>query len=172
MANYCLLGEIQFEILNSPTSLSFTTKNNYTEHAKIDGKPTLQLVGSDLNTIQLDLHFNWQFCDPDARLRQLIAAKDKGEAMALIFGGGQYRGNYVIESLSCKTIRTNTRGEAITIDVQASLKEWRTAIRPKVEVKKQESPFKKLTSPAALTFDPKVIKLDSPDFSISSLNLK
>lgn len=171
MTNYCLLGDIQFEILNSPTSINFTTKQSYAEHPKIDGKPTLQLTGSELNTIQLDLHFNWQFCDPDARLRQLIAAKEKAQAMALIFGGGQYQGNYVIESLNCKTIRTNTKGEAITIDVQVALKEWRTAIRPKVELKPKESPFKKLSALGLSNFEPSVIK-PTADFSMGAFKLK
>lgn len=144
---YAILGDIQFDVTHI-TGLDATNKQNFVEHPKIQDAPTLQLVGRELGTLKMGVRFNWLLGDPDASLTALQAAWKAGKAYALVLGStGTFAGNYVIEQMDVKMVKTLSSGATVLVDVSLSLKEWRTGVPPKSE--KVKPPFKKI--PTTLT---------------------
>lgn len=137
---FCLLGDVEIELINAPKSFAFKESNNYTEHDRIEGKPTLQWVGEDLDTLDLAFRFHANWCDPDAQLQQLRRLKDGRSPFPLTLGTGTFSGYWVIDDLSVNMPLTDERGNTIQLDVTVKLTE---AERSKASPAKKLAPFRK-----------------------------
>ena len=60
----------------------------------------------------------------ESRYQSLLSAKAKQEALALIWGAGKYKGNYVITDISSATLFTDAKGNALAREMNISLREF------------------------------------------------
>ena len=99
----------------------------FSRHEVVHGKPYLQFVGEDLESVSFDMVFD-RALNPlpkDCRKSrdELVAMAKTGNAFPLVVGT-VFLGNYVIESIQEKD--REILGNAITrMDLSVSLKEYR-----------------------------------------------
>ncbi len=122
-APWCTIATLEFQLLTSPNKYKTGWQYNFTEHDRIEGKPTLQQVGGTLRVIDLDFQFHAEFCEPEKQLQQLIDLADKGEAVALVLGE-KWQGYWVIEDIPLTVKRTDAEAGLYAIEVSIKLKEW------------------------------------------------
>ena len=97
---FAVLGDIEFELITYWDGFEATFGVDYAEHARIGGKPGLQFVGDRLDEIQITLVFHQHYCVPDVELARLRTAMKAHQALALVFGNGDYRGWFVITDVT------------------------------------------------------------------------
>ena len=120
---YCMLGNIAFE----PVDLTDFSENHsaeFAEHAVLKGKPRLQAMGEKLNELSFAIRLHHKLGGVESRYQALLSAKAKQEALALIWGRGKYKGNYVITDMSSTTLFTDKYGNALAREMNISLKEF------------------------------------------------
>lgn len=140
---YLLLGDLAIAV-ESVLGLNYSFKQNFAEQEKIEAPPTLQLVGRELSELKLTCRFSFMHTNPDQQIALLLAACDVARPLAFIDGSGNYKGNYVLESVDVAPKKTNGQGRSLSVDVDLSLKEWRSAAPPEQQIKSVTlSPFKK-----------------------------
>ena len=120
---YFMLGNIAFEPVNL-TDFSETHSADFAEHAVLKGKPRLQAMGEKLTEFSFAIRLHHKIGGVESRYQALLAAKAKQEALALIWGTGKYKGNYVIADISSTTLFTDAKGNALAREMNISLKEF------------------------------------------------
>lgn len=118
------LGDIQFTGLYGFGSLSEREETRFTRHDLAENKPVLQKVGWELDEKSVGIRLHSMFSDPEERLEELRAARIAGEAMPLVWGNGDYKGDFVIESMEVHTRRTDRDGNLVSVDLQIELIEY------------------------------------------------
>lgn len=121
---YAVLGEIEFEVVTYWNGFENTMGVDYASHARIEGKPGVQFIGDKLEKITLQFSFHSQFCQPTTELNRLRDAMTAHQAMALVFGNGDYRGWFVITDLSATHQHTDPYGNVIAQSGSLSLQEY------------------------------------------------
>lgn len=121
---FAILGEIEFDILNSPTGLERRGSADWARHNLIHGKPKLEWTGEGLEEITLDISLHVALGDPEARLKQLRDAKAAHQPLAFVLGNGNYLGPYVLSDLGTTVRRTRDGGGLWAATVQVSLIEY------------------------------------------------
>ncbi len=124
MAMFAVLGDIRFQVLGSPEALDSTRAYDYAEHRVIEARPRLQWLADDLERLTFDLLFHASFANPSAELAALKSAAAAHQALALVFGNGDFRGYFVIESIATRSVKLSGAGDPIAITVRLALKEW------------------------------------------------
>lgn len=119
-----VLGEIEFEVLSHPSAQSERTSADYAEHARLQGKPLLQWVGDGLDELTLEIALHVAVGDPEARVRQLKAAKSAHEPLPYVLGSGDFRGIYLITALDVTTRKTDYAGRLFAAQLSLSLREY------------------------------------------------
>jgi Phage P2 GpU len=71
---YAQLGNIIFEGLKGFTSFEESYAVNYAQHERIKGKPRLEPVGDNLDTISFEMYLHADFTDPDEAIETLRTA--------------------------------------------------------------------------------------------------
>lgn len=122
------IGDIQITLAESPETIPMRAGEDFPEHPVIEGKPRLQWTGSKLREITLRLPFHEMLADPDKRLKELMDAMGRHEALDLVIGSGQYlgsyKGKYVITDVVPVVNQSNTKGFPSQMVVDVTLKEW------------------------------------------------
>lgn len=121
---YAVLGDIEFELLVYWDDFDATFGMDYAEHARIEGKPGLQFIGEKLNEISISLVFHNHYCQPDAELARLHDAMVTHQALALVFGNGDYRGWFVITDIRAKSQQTDGLGNVQSSSAELTLREY------------------------------------------------
>lgn len=121
---YAVLGEIEFEVVAYWDAFETTMGVDYASHARIEGKPGVQFIGDKLDKITLQYSFHSQFCQPSTEFNRLRSAMTAHQAMALVFGNGDYRGWFVITDLSASHQHTDPRGNVIAQSGSLTLQEY------------------------------------------------
>ena len=121
---FAQLGNIVFSLGNIIEGMDGTRASEFAEHRVIEGKPRLQWVGDGLETLTLDINLHRAFCIPETEIKRLEDARAAHEAMALVFGNGEYIGMYVITELSRRLCQADGQGNLISANARMSLKEW------------------------------------------------
>ncbi|PHM24578.1 phage tail protein [Xenorhabdus ehlersii] len=121
---FAVLGDIEFELITYWDGFDVTFGIDYAEHARIHGKPGLQFVGEKLDEIQLSLVFHQHYCTPDVELNRLRAAMRKHQALALVFGNGDYRGWFVITDVTATSEQTDSVGNVFALNASVTLREY------------------------------------------------
>jgi phage protein U len=121
---YAVLGLIEFQFLNGFTSFERTSGAEFPEHALINRKPRLQFTGQKLDEIKIELLFHLDFCDPEKELARLNAALAAHSSLPLVFGNGNYAGDFVITDISARTKYSSGTGTVIAQEISATLKEY------------------------------------------------
>ncbi|MGX2951626.1 phage tail protein [Ursidibacter sp. B-7004-1] len=122
--NFALLGNIAFDLLNAPSAFDERRSATYAEHAVLSGKPRLQAMGLELTEITLQLKLHHQLAPVGERYQALITAKEKQEALALVLGWSQFKGNFVITNLESQTLLCDEQGNALAREVSITLREF------------------------------------------------
>lgn len=120
---YFMLGNIAFEPVNL-TDFSETHSADFAEHSVLKGKPRLQAMGEKLTEFSFAIRLHHKIGGVESRYQALLAAKAKQEALALIWGTGKYKGNYVITDISSTTLFTDAKGNALAREMNISLREF------------------------------------------------
>lgn len=120
---YGFLGSIRFMGVNAPTSVSSTYGANYVEHPLIEGKPRLQRVGTNLETLDLEIQLLSSFCVPEQELQKLYTLLESTEIVPLIFGSGLVYGNFVVKDVNLTYDRQDPQGRILACTVAVSLLE-------------------------------------------------
>jgi phage protein U len=118
------LGDIQFEVVGSPEGYESAEGYDYPEQRVIENKPRLQWVGDELERLNFELMWHASFTSPAEQLAVLRATAAQHLALPLVFGDGEFRGFFVIESIKVKSQQLSASGAPIAIKVALSLKEW------------------------------------------------
>ncbi|HHP9788396.1 TPA: phage tail protein [Escherichia coli] len=131
---FAVLGDIEFELITYWDGFEATFGVDYAEHARIEGKPGLQFIGDKLDEIQISLVFHQHYCVPDVELARLRTAMKAHQALALVFGNGDYRGWFVITDVTATSEQTDSTGNVLAVNATASLREYigdpKTPLKP------------------------------------------
>jgi len=120
---FALLGSIPFQIIDSPQRFNAGREYDYAQHRVIEGTPRLQWVGDGLESIDLEMMLHRSFTDPGVRMLALSEAAGAHQALPLIFGNGEFRGYYVIESLSTLSRQLSDSGDTLAVTLRVRLRE-------------------------------------------------
>jgi len=122
---FAKLGDIEFQLLSSPSALSERTGVEFAEHKILAGKPVLQAVGKKLREFSVFVRFHYQFIDdPGGELEKLREALDAQSAQGYVAGDGEYWGEFVITDIDISYKTMAQAGSILSIDVNITLKEY------------------------------------------------
>ncbi len=121
---YAQLGNIIFTPIKGFTEVSFSNEVNLVEHALIDGKPKLQRVGENLETLDVAILLDIAFCVPQSEIDALKTSHKSGEVMPLIMGNGRFVGVYVIRSMDQTNANEAGDGTLLQAEISLSLVEY------------------------------------------------
>lgn len=124
MSLYGILGLVEFEVVTSPERFDARRRYSFARHEVVEGRPQLQWVGDDLETIELTLRFHIAFTNPMLQVLALHTLAETHIPWPLVFSNGVYRGRYVIEEISERWDKTADDGSVICSEVTVSLEEW------------------------------------------------
>lgn len=120
---YFMLGNIALEAMDL-TEFGETHTAEFAEHAVLKGKPRLQAMGEKLNELSFAIRLHHTVGGVESRYQALLTAKANQEALALVWGRGKYKGDYVITDISSTTLFTDAQGNALAREMNISLKEF------------------------------------------------
>jgi phage protein U len=121
---FAALGDIRFDLPAYVTGTGMQRRQAFARHDRIQGKPVLQAIGTDLEQISIDIVFHIEFTDPELEIVRLRAAADRQDPLPLIYGNGTYKGRYVIESIDETVRNTDGQGNLIKLTARLALLEW------------------------------------------------
>ncbi len=121
---FALLGEIPFRVIGSPESIESERGYDYAEHRVVGARPRLQWLAGGLERIELELMLHRSFTDPAQQLTRLATAAETHRALALVFGSGEFRGYFVIESIAARSTQHGAGGEPLAVTLRLRLREW------------------------------------------------
>jgi phage protein U len=127
---FAILGDIPFQVVGSPESLSDSRGYDYAEHRVIQDRPVLQWLADDLETIQLEMLLHQSFTNPAANLLLLLQAAETHAALPLVFGNGYFRGYFVIAKIDTLSKQLSGSGDLFAITVRLSLRESPVSFNP------------------------------------------
>lgn len=123
---YGQIGAVRFEGLKGFLSFQQSLSGRLAEMPIIGGKPRLQKVGDDLETIQLSIRLHRGFFGrtPQEDFDQLVDYMRSGQAIAFSDGAGTLLGNFVVAALEKTPEFSDTLGVPISFIVGMTLKEY------------------------------------------------
>lgn len=120
---YAQLGNIRFEGLKGFSNFSHERGVNYAQHELINGKPRLQSVGDNLDSISFGMYLHSQFTNPEADIETLRIAMQNREILPLLLGNGRILGFFVIPNFSQENSFTDPLGNLIEVTLNIELLE-------------------------------------------------
>jgi phage protein U len=120
---FAQLGSIPFQGLKGFTQFSEGRSTNLAEHARIEGKPRLQRIGSNLNELSVTVLLHASFCNPEEDFAQLDDARETSEILPLVLSNGVYVSDYVVASLERTIQQTDAFSNIVSMSVNMTLKE-------------------------------------------------
>jgi phage protein U len=120
---YAQLGNIRFEGLKGFSDFSHERGVNYVQHDLINGKPRLQSVGDNLDSISFGMYLHSEFTNPEADIETLRLAMQNREVLPLLLGNGRILGLFVIPNFSQSNSFTDPLGNLIEVTLNVELLE-------------------------------------------------
>lgn len=120
---YAQLGNIRFEGLKGFSNFSHERGVNYAQHELINGKPRLQSVGDNLDSISFGMYLHSEFTNPEADIETLRLAMQNREVLPLLLGNGRILGFFVIPNFSQENSFTDPLGNLIEVTLNVELLE-------------------------------------------------
>src|SRR5713101_5388890 len=124
---FAAFGEIIFELLGGPRAIEATRRWDYAEQRVLEDLPRLQWIADGAEIITLEMLFHQSFTNPSSQLAALVAAASDHQARALVFGNGDHRGYFVIESSSTIYQQMSDLGDPVALVVRVALRQWAVA---------------------------------------------
>lgn len=142
------LGSIKLFGVNGITSFESSTEANYVQHALIEGKPRLQRVGTNLETLKVSVVFNALYCVPEEELSKWYDLLNDSKVQYLTNKSGDYYGNFVVKSLSHTILKQSDTGTIQHSELTVELLE---AGEPNTNIKRANKSFAVGNIPGAPT---------------------
>lgn len=120
---YAQLGNIRFEGLKGFSNFSHERGVNYAQHELINGKPRLQAVGDNLDSISFGMYLHSEFTNPELDIETLRLSMQNREVLPLILGNGRVLGFFVIPNFSQINSFTDPLGNLIEATLSVELLE-------------------------------------------------
>ena len=120
---FAQLGSIPFQGLKGFTQFNESRSTNLAEHSRIEGKPRLQRVGSNLHELSVTVQLHASFCNPEEDFANLDDARETSEILPLILSNGVYVADYVIASIERNVQQTDAQSNIISMTLSMTLKE-------------------------------------------------
>lgn len=120
---YAQLGNIRFEGLKGFSNFSHERSVNYAQHELINGKPRLQAVGDNLDSISFGMYLHSEFTNPELDIETLRLSMQNREVLPLILGNGRVLGFFVIPNFSQVNSFTDPNGNLIEVTLSIELLE-------------------------------------------------
>jgi len=117
------LGSIVFIGTSGFSSFSKTQESSYSKHNRILRKPSIQRTGDKLDIINLGIHLNYAFTNPQERIQELEEAKASNESLPLILGTGEIVGSFVIQRIIQNSNKLDVDGNIIDANIDIELLE-------------------------------------------------
>lgn len=127
---FAQLGSIIFDGVKGFESLEKRRATNFAEHSRIEGKPRLQRIGSDLQSINITIHLHAQFTNPQKSIDELDNARETAEVLPFVMGNGKVIGDFVIEIISETIMLSGPLGELVEASVELTLLEYYDPNKP------------------------------------------
>jgi phage protein U len=118
-----LLGNLKFTAFGAPESLSLKESEDFAEIPLIGTKPVSQWVGTGLREVKLSIGFEYGWCNPATKYKELQTILTTHEPVALSIGDGTLNGNYYLQSIDGSVSSTLPTGEILAMQVSLSLTE-------------------------------------------------
>jgi len=120
------LGNIVLKGFNQPASLEFSSEAIFSEHPKLQGKPSLQSTGlkNTSATATFNLHISQVI--PEDFIQALTDAQESAEILPLSTEAGDILGSYVITTISVARTHSLPDGSIIAATIDVGLLEWAT----------------------------------------------
>lgn len=126
-ATLATLGTLEFQVLGpEPSKWSVRKRYNFVEHKRLEGKPSMQQVGGEMDVLSLDIRLHSHLVDVTEALQALRNLADAQRAEDLVLGS-EYLGRWIIASLSEDIGKLAFSGDdvqRIYTDLKLQLKEW------------------------------------------------
>jgi len=151
---WAILGDIEFELLDSPQGMEHHFAAEYAQHALISKKPRLEPISSTLDEISLDIKLHNRLGNVPQRLRQIREALVAQEPLALVMGNGEYRGPWVLVDGVTTTTKTTADGQLLSATLKLSLLEYSGQFQRKGS---QLGILNGAVKPGALTLPPRLL---------------
>jgi phage protein U len=120
---FAILGDIPFQVVGSPEALSDSRSYDFAEHRVVQARPVLQWLADELVTIRLEMLLHRSFTEPLASLLVLQQTASTHAALPLVFGNGDFRGYFVIETIDTISRQLSGVGDIFEITVRLTLRE-------------------------------------------------
>jgi len=120
---WAILGDIEFEVISSPSGAEQRFAATFVEHARVSGKPRVEAVGGELEEIHWTILLHQRLHDVDARLRAIRAATAAQQPLALVMGDGTYLGPWLIVEGALTSKKTTAAGTLVSAELQITLRE-------------------------------------------------
>ena len=105
-----------------PTAASDEHANTFAQHDVARGKPVLQTIGEELDTLSFSFFFDEGFCDPGAEKTRLMAAWRSKSPGPLVIPGQLYAGGrFRVERLANTTEATTASGRLVRFSAEIDL---------------------------------------------------
>src|SRR5579872_5103187 len=127
---FAVLGDVPFQVVGSPQTLSDSRGYDYAEHRVVQARPQLQWLADDLMRIQLEMLLHQSFTDPAVSLFTLTQAASTHAALPLIFGNGDFRGYFVVTEIATQSRQLSGSGDIYAVIVRLSLRESPVSFDP------------------------------------------
>jgi phage protein U len=118
------LGNITFQVLNSPQKISSERGYHYEKLPVIEGTPAIEWIYDELEVIRLEFLFHQYFTNPTSAETALKAIASAHKAVPLVYGDGEHAGNFVIEKLSRTDVWRADNGLYVAIQMAAELLQY------------------------------------------------
>jgi len=132
------LGDMKLFGVNGIDSFSSSTEANYVQHALIEGKPRLQRVGTNLETLTITFKLNALYCVPEEELTKWYELLNDSKVQYLTNQAGDYYGNFVVKSLKHDIIKQSSEGKIHHTEVTIELLE---SGEPNTSIRKSNQSF-------------------------------
>lgn len=120
MTAIATLGNLSIMAVEGLESFGESGQQNFAKHNRLEGKPTLQQVGGQLDTITLSFQLHpFLYESPTERLQEFKTLRDAALPQALVFNNF-YKGLWVIESVdhSLQRIDLETGAEVLECKIK------------------------------------------------------
>lgn len=122
------LGDVTFEVLQSPFEMNVKESVPYAKHRLINTKPRLQRTGGSHQVMSLKVRWH-RAVHPNIELdlRSLADSMRQGEVLDFSLGAGPtgiYAGQYVLTDLEHRPEQHDGRGRLVSVEATLNLEEW------------------------------------------------
>ncbi len=118
------LNNIYFKAIESPLSEKYKRTRTYAQLKPALGKATLHDKGENLTELSLTMYFHASFCNPGNQITKLNEAMAKGEPLPYFWKNGEFKGNFVITSISVNAEKRLSDGTLLSAEIDVELLEY------------------------------------------------